>query len=837
MAGNLTRQEARERAGSLRVASYAVELDLRLGETRFRSVTTVRFSGLRPGATVFIDLHGAEIHKATLNGADLDISAYDAVKGRLPLPRIADDNELRLEATCAYSRTGEGLHRFVDPLDGEVYLYTKFQTADAHRVYACFDQPDLKAPFELTVHAPRDWKVVSNAAPDDVHDGRWHFPPTPAISTYVTALCAGPYHEVRSEHAGIPLGLYCRASLAGHLDADNLFELTRQGFDFFHKIFGIWYPFGKYDQLFVPEFNAGAMENAGCVTLQEDLLFRSRVTDADVERRAEVILHELAHMWFGDLVTMRWWGDLWLNESFATYASVLCLAEATRWGRGAWTTFAKVRKTWAYTQDQMPGTHPIAADIPDVRAVEVNFDGITYAKGAGVLKQLAAYVGQENFLAAVRDYFEAHKWRNTSLPDLLGALERTSGRDLSAWSRQWLESAGVNTLRPDFAVLEGRFSAFAVLQEARPEWPALRAHRIAIGLYTARDGVLRRTRRVELEVSGARTAVPELVGVERPDLVLLNDDDLGYAKVRLDEGSLATLLGGGVNAFEDPLPSVLCWSAAWDMTRDGELRARDYVSLVVSGLGASMDIPVLEALLTQARNAAVMYEGPTWRRRCLARLADALHAALAVAEPGSDRQLVCVRALISVAIRPFDLERLQGIRSGAAVPDGLAVDADLRWRLLCALVGGGRLGEADIAEESRRDPTSAGTYWAARCRAAVPTAEAKAATWAAIVSGALAGDVLRHTVDGFQDAHRPELLAPYRERYFAAVGRIYRDWEPDAAQTFALGCFPRFVVEPETVRAAHDYLAARNPPGPLARMILEGAGIVGRTLRNRAGSD
>ncbi|MFD0886409.1 aminopeptidase N, partial [Streptosporangium algeriense] len=636
MAGNLTRDEARERARLISVQSYVVELDLTEGDERFESITTVRFTGTRPGAETFIDLAGAKVRKAVLNGTELDVDGYDPETGRLPLPNLAESNELRIDADCSYMRTGEGLHRFVDPVDDSVYLHSQFETADAHRMYACFDQPDLKATFELTVIAPSSWEVISNAAPETTeelpeHSGRhgtlqaarrWHFPPTPVISTYITALCAGPYHKVTSEHDGIPLGLYCRASLAEHLDADNIFEVTRQGFDFFHRVFGIRYPFGKYDQLFVPEFNAGAMENAGCVTFLEDYVFRSRVTDAIIERRAETILHEMAHMWFGDLVTMRWWDDLWLNESFATYASVLCQAEATRWGQGAWTTFANVEKSWAYRQDQLPSTHPIAADIVDMHAVEVNFDGITYAKGASVLKQLVAYVGLDNFLAGVRDYFNEHAWGNTTLADLLGALERTSGRDLSSWSKEWLETSWVNTLRPSFTTdAEGRFLEFEVLQEAPADYPTLRSHRVAIGLYSLRDGALVRTRRVELDVVGARTAVTELVGELQPDLVLINDDDLTYAKVRLDGRSLQTLVDGGIARFTESLPRALCWSAAWDMTRDAEMSTRDYVALVNSGIESVKDITVAQTVLRQARLAVQQYADPSWRQEGLASLA------------------------------------------------------------------------------------------------------------------------------------------------------------------------------------------------------------------------
>ncbi|MEV4379816.1 aminopeptidase N [Streptosporangium sp. NPDC049644] len=849
MAGNLTRDEARERARLLSVQSYTVELDLTEGEERFESVTTVRFTSTRPGAETFVDLAGAKVRKAVLNGVELDVSGYDPETGRLPLPDLAGTNELRVDADCSYTRTGEGLHRFVDPVDKSVYLYSQFETADAHRMYACFDQPDLKATFELTVLAPSHWEVISNAAPDSAeelaeHHGRhgalqaakrWHFPPTPVMSTYITALCAGPYHKVTSEHDGIPLGLYCRASLAEHLDPENLFEVTRQGFDFFHEIFGVRYPFGKYDQLFVPEFNAGAMENAGCVTFLEDYVFRSRVTDAMIERRAETILHEMAHMWFGDLVTMRWWDDLWLNESFATYASVLCQAEATRWGQGAWTTFANVEKSWAYRQDQLPSTHPIAADIVDMHAVEVNFDGITYAKGASVLKQLVAYVGLDNFLAGVRDYFREHAWGNTTLADLLGALERTSGRDLSSWSKEWLETSWVNTLRPSFTTdPEGRFIEFDVLQEAPADYPTLRSHRVAIGLYSLRDDRLVRVRRVELDVVGARTAVAELVGEVQPDLILINDDDLTYAKVRLDERSLQTVVNGGIGKFTESLPRALCWSAAWDMTRDAEMSARDYLALALSGIQSITDITVAQTVLRQTRLALQQYADPAWRAQGLARLNAALRDLVTGAAPGSDYQLAYLNALASTATSAEDLAFLKGLLDGETVLDGLTVDTDLRWTLTSALVSGGLFGEEDIAQELLRDATATGERSATLSRALIPTAQGKANAWGAIIEGKLSGALLRSTIVGFMDARHPELLEPYAAKYFEEIGRIWKSWTSDSAQNFANGCYPSLVISPETVARTQDFISADQPPHALRRLLLEGADGIGRALRAQA---
>ncbi|GAB3492678.1 aminopeptidase N [Nocardiopsis coralliicola] len=840
MAGNLTRDEARERARLLHVASYDVELDLTTGDTNFRSATAVRFSCTEPGASTFIELVAESVSEVVLNGTRLDPA--EVVSGdRITLPDLQAENELRVVAEALYTRTGEGLHRFVDPVDGSVYLYSQFETADAHRMYACFDQPDLKARFALAVDAPADWEVVSNSAPSgereqlagggaDAEKVRWRFPATEPISTYITALIAGPYHVERDEHDGIPLGVYCRASLAEYLDAGAIFEVTKQGFDFFHGLFGLRYPFGKYDQLFVPEFNAGAMENAGAVTFLEDYVFRSRVTDARYERRAETILHEMAHMWFGDLVTMRWWDDLWLNESFATYASTYCQSKATRW-TDAWTTFANVEKAWALRQDQLPSTHPIAADIPDMQAVEVNFDGITYAKGASVLKQLVAYVGTEAFFAGVRAYFAENAWGNTELRDLLRHLETASGRDLSGWSREWLETAGVNTMRPEFTEdADGAFASFAVLQEAPADYPTLRSHRLAIGLYDRTpEGIVRRER-VELDVSGPRTEVPALVGQRRPDLVLVNDDDLTFTKIRLDERSLRTVIEG-VGEITESLPRALCFSAAWDMTRDAEMAARDYVQLVISGIGGVSDVSVAQMLLRQAVSALVNYAAPSWRETGFDRLAGRLRELLTAAEPGSDLQLVYANGFADAAVGDEHLSLMRGLYDGAITVDGLTVDADLRWTLLRRLVAAGRAEEKEIAAELDADPTAAGERNAAGARAAVPTAEAKARAWDRVLGSDLANTEFRATLGGFSEPGHRELVRPFVPDYFERLAGLWQTWSGEFAQTFAAMAYPGQLVEEETLRATDAYLESAAPAPALRRLLIEGRAGVERALR------
>ena len=839
---NLTREDAQARADLLEVASYDIELDLtdgggKPGERTFRSRSTVRFGCRRPGEATYVDVVAAGLREVTLNGATVDTSGYTPERG-VRLADLAGDNTLVVEADCRYTNTGEGLHRFVDPVDGAVYLYSQFETADAKRVYACFDQPDLKATFTMHVTAPSSWEVVSNSRVVGAEDGPGgattvHFASTPLLPTYVTALGAGPYHKVTDSHDGIDLGVYCRASLAQHLDAEEILLVTKQGFDWFHQAFEFRYPFGKYDQLFVPEFNAGAMENAGAVTLRDEYLPRSRQDASFYEFRASVILHEMAHMWFGDLVTMRWWDDLWLNESFATFASVLCQTQATRW-TSAWTTFANTEKTWAYKQDQLPSSHPIAADIPDLQAVEVNFDGITYAKGASVLKQLAAYVGIEAFLAAMRCYFRRHQYGNTTLADLLSALAEASGRDLSQWSAQWLETAGINTLRADFTVDDdGRYSSFAVAQSPPADSAVLRDHRLAIGLYDAEGDKLIRVHRVELDVSGRRTEVPELVGATQPDLLLVNDDDLTYGKVRLDERSLRTVRDR-IGDLADSLPRALCWSAAWDMTRDGEMAARDYLQLVLAGVQAEPDIGVVHSLHRHAIAAISQYADPVWEREGWQRFAEAAAQAMLAAAPGSDRQLAWARAFAQAARSAEHLAMIRGLLDGTVSVDGLRVDAELRWSLLNALVALGAANDAEIEAEVERDPTAAGQRRAATARALRPSAAAKQEAWRlATEDDDLPNAIGDAVVRGFQHPAQAELLTPYSDGYFQVVGDVWRRRSSEVAQTVVVGLFPSTIAQ-STVDAAERYLATEEVPPPLRRLILEGRAEVARALRARA---
>jgi aminopeptidase N len=852
---NLTRAEAEERAARLDVRHTRVHLDLDRGHEVFGSVSEVTFT-VRDAGSTFVDCTARTVEEVVLDGQELAVAEL-VEPTRIRLDDLAPgEHRLVVRATMAYQHEGRGLHRFVDPTDDRVYLHSQFEPFDAHLVYACFDQPDLKTVFELSVDAPAEWVVVSNAAdlerPADGEAGRWTFAPTPRVSPYITAVIAGSYTSVhdryeREDGSAIDLGIYVRRSLADHLDPDEIVEVTRQGFGFFERVFGQRYPFGdKYDQLFVPEFSAGAMENPGAVTFTETYVFRSKVTDAIRERRAETILHEMAHMWFGDLVTMRWWDDLWLNESFATFMSVLAQAEATRWPN-AWVTFLDAEKTWAKMQDQLPSTHPVADEMPDVESVHQNFDGITYAKGASVLRQLVAWVGQDEFLAGLRDYFQRHAWGNTDLGDFLAALERASGRDLAAWRDEWLLTTGLNRLRPEVRVAEdGTYTQVDLVQDApTPSWAGLaglpehrsvlRRHRVAVGVYRRTEEGLARDRRVELDVAGPRTSVTELLGTPAGEVVLVNDDDLTYTKVELDPDS-TDVVTRELDAFVDPLPRALVWSATWDMVRDAQLPATRFVELVTRNVASESEVGVLQRLLLRATGAAERYADPTHRPGLLADLARHARTALAAAEPGSDHQLAWTRHWAGCA--RADTEQLADVRrllDGELEIDGLSLDTDLRWHLVTCLARAGEVGAARIDEELARDDTDLGRRQAATARAVRPTAEAKEAAWTQLLEDTtLSHTVSRQLWSGFSQLDQEEVLAPFVDRYLAALDEVWSERSLDWAIEFSVGMFPHHAAGPDLLEKVDTHLGREGLPRPLRRVLLEQRDTLVRTIDARA---
>jgi aminopeptidase N len=835
---NLTRDEAATRAALLDVTSYTIDLDLTTGDTTFGSTTTIAFTCREPGAETFADLVGATVHEITLNGRPVDVAAY--ADSRIALTGLEAENTLVVTADCTYSHTGEGLHRFVDPADDKVYLYSQFEVPDARRVYTTFEQPDLKAPYTFNVTAPAHWKVASNAPtpePRDVGEGKavWSFPPTKPMSTYVTALVAGEYHEEQYTYTGrtqeIPLGLYCRQSLVQHLDADELIKVTKQGFAFFEEKFGYPYPFGKYDQLFVPEYNMGAMENVGCVTFRDEYLPRSRQDRSFYEFRAEVILHEMAHMWFGDLVTMKWWDDLWLNESFAEWACYHAAVNATEFTE-AWTGFTNARKNWAYRQDQLPSTHPIAADNYDLRAVEVNFDGITYAKGASVLKQLVAWVGLDSFLEGLEGYFQDFEYGNAEFKDLLMALEKASGRELESWAQEWLQTAGVNTLAAEFELNDsGGYSSFAVRQTAPADHPTLRRHRLGIGLYDQVDGRLVRRTSFETDIDGELTEVRRLIGTRQPDLLLLNEGDLAYAKIRLDERSLHTAVTS-IETIDDSLARALCWGAAWDMTRDAEMSATDFMTLVLSGIASETDAFGVARIPGYAALAVNQYSAPEHRAALRATWESGLRELLMTAEPGSDHQLSFARAYAAAAHSAQALADLEGLLDGSLDIAGLAVDTDLRWTLLNGLAKNGRADAARIDEELARDNTISGKEQAAAARALRPTAEAKAEAWElATVRDDVPNETQRSIVLAFQAYGQDEVLTPYVEKYLAAADTMWEEKGTQRASTALEYIFPKQLASQELLDRVDAWLES-SPANPAAkRYVREGRDDVARALR------
>ncbi|WP_244080754.1 aminopeptidase N [Corynebacterium striatum] len=835
---NLTREEANARSQMIDVKHYDVHLDLTNSETHFISTTVVSFHAKQAGST-FIDLRGEELLELRLNGAPLPTNAYEAKFG-VPLSGLqVADYELKVVAKIPYSHTGEGLHRFVDPADEKVYLYTQFETADAKRVFACFDQPNMKATYSLAFDAPADWTVITNGPTQTTAGANgaqtWSTEIDYPLSTYLVALCAGPYYEVTdtwtgelSEHPEgnpaqkleVPLGVYCRASLAEHLDAERILTETKQGFDFYHRNFGFAYPFGKYDQIFVPEFNAGAMENAGCVTIRDEYVFSSKATHYKYERRADTILHELAHMWFGDLVTMEWWDDLWLNESFATWSAAISQAEETQYDT-AWVTFANVEKSWAYQQDQLPTTHPISTDASDIETVEQNFDGITYAKGASVLKQLQAYVGRENFFAGVRRHFKAHAYSNATFDDLLSSLETSSGRDLSFWAQQWLKTTGINSLSVH---TETDSAGIITAAELVQSGDTLRTHRVCVGLYSLQGDKVVRTDRIEMDIDGASTEIAELVGKKRADIdfILPNDDDLTYALLDLDEGSLEFLIGN-IDKFEDPLARTLCWSAAWEMTRGGAMKARDFVALVARGAAAETELAVLERILQQAASAQSNYADPAWAKESTV-LADALLEGTKDSDP--ERSIIFAQALAKIRLTDGTRAFLQDVLESSD-------DEGLRWYAIAALAADGALGDVSSAVDAQlaRDNSATGYQAAVRARAAVNTADNKRAVWDEIVAGELTNRELTSKLEGLTYPGSDELL-PTSE-FFDVAEKVWSSQSSEIGLTSVTGLFPSWAISQETLDEADEFLK-RDLAGGLRRSVTEQRDRMARALRNRA---
>ncbi|MFE3681703.1 aminopeptidase N [Streptomyces sp. NPDC059095] len=792
----LTRDEAQTRARLLSVQRYAIDLDLTTGgDDTFTSRTAIHFTAHTAGDT-FVELKPAVLRSVTLDGTPLDPEALD--ENRLALSLTEGPHELRVDADMAYSRTGEGLHRFTDPVDGETYTYTQLFMDDVQRVYAAFDQPDLKAVFDLTVRAPDGWTVLANGITTPQEDGRWTAATTPLISTYLVAVAAGPWHSVTTEHAGLPFGLHCRRSLAPHLDADadELFEVTRHCYDRYHEKFDEPYPFDSYDQAFVPEFNAGAMENPGLVTFRDEFVYRSAVTDTERQTRAMVIAHEMAHMWFGDLVTLQWWDDIWLNESFAEYMGYHTLNEAAQqassgtlpaWSStDTWVYFGITRKSWGYDADQRPSTHPVAppADaVPDTASAMLNFDGISYAKGASALRQLVAWLGEKDFLAGINTHFARHKFANATLADFIDSLARATDRDVHAWAEQWLRTTGVDTLTPTVEETDGAWHLTVTRQGERP-------HRLTVGAYDHAPGhgnTLVPREHIDIDVPQDETTVRP---GRRPALLVLNDQDLTYAKVRLDATSTETALRS-LSGIPDALTRAVLWNSLRDMVRDGELEPAAYLETARAHLTEEADLAIVQGVLAfAAAHITDRYLTPIERPAALALLGDLTRDLIRRTEDGTNPglRLIAVRHFIDAATQP---DTIRGWLEEGHVPGGPALDPELRWRILTRLAVLGATDDQDIAAHLTADPSATGEEGAARCRAALPTPAAKEAAWNAMFHGdTLSNYLLTATAQGFWQPEQEELLRPYTARYYQDAPPLADRRGPAIADAVGRHAFP-----------------------------------------------
>ncbi|MFE2153432.1 aminopeptidase N [Streptomyces lavendulae] len=833
----LTRNEAQLRAQLLDVHHYAVALDLTTGDETFDSTTLIRFTARTAGDT-FVELKPDELRSATLDGHPLDPAALD--DDRLPLTGLTEGpHELRVDARMRYSRTGEGLHRFTDPADGETYVYSQMFMDDVQRVFAAFDQPDLKAVFEFTVTAPAHWSVLANGITTRTGDrdtdgaGIWTSAPTPVISTYLAAVAGGPWHSITTEHAGLPFALHCRRSLAPFLDADadEILSVTTACFDRYHEKFTEPYPFDSYDQAFVPEFNAGAMENPGLVTFRDEFVFRSAVTDTERQTRAMVIAHEMAHMWFGDLVTLAWFDDIWLNESFAEYMGYQTLTEATRF-TDTWTEFGVTRKAWGYDADQRPSTHPVAPgpdDVPDTASALLNFDGISYAKGASALRQLVAWLGEKDFLAGINTHFARHKFANASLADFVDSLAAHTDRDVHAWAEIWLRTTGVDTLTPhieDATTGEGP-GGWTLTVDRHGSRP----HRITAGTYTlAPDGLLERAELLGLDVPS-----DEVLSVSgpRPALLVLNDGDLTFAKVRFDETSLETALRG-LSRIPDPLTRAVVWGALRDMVRDGELEPEAYLATAEAHLPEETDLALVQGVLTFARtHVADQYTDPDRRAAALATLGSIARDLLRRTEDGSDPglRLAAVRALISCATQP---DTIAAWLADGTIAGGPALDPELRWSILARLAVLGAVDEAAVDAALAADPSATGQEGAARCRAALPTPEAKAAAWQRLFhDDTLSNYLFTATAQGFWQPEQADLVREYVPRFYPDAVALAARRGPAIGQAAGRWAFPAHAVDEANLQAGRTCLEDPAILPLLRRQLVDRLDDLARALRVR----
>ncbi|MDR2748911.1 MAG: aminopeptidase N [Bifidobacteriaceae bacterium] len=842
---NLLYAQAEERSRVISNPRYEIALDLSLAENCFSSVTQIRFNAVK-GTTTFVDFICNEIYSIVFNGEELDPKIHYK-NNKITLQDLEEKNYLVVRANCPYSNTGEGLHRFVDPADGEAYLTSQFEVADSCRVFACFEQPDLKGTFRFTITAPSYWEMLSNMpTPEPVEANFksykddecsiWQFRPTGKLSTYVTAIVAGPFAKwrdylINNDGRTIPLGVYCRKSLAQYMDAENIFSITKKGFEFFAEAYNFPYPFEKYDQIFCPEFNAGAMENAGCVTLRDDFVFRSQVLESQKARRDETILHELAHMWFGDLVTMKWWNDLWLNESFANFMSYYCCLNATHW-TDAWVSYVMIEESWGMNQDQQSTTHPIVSDIKDLDDIRVNFDGITYAKGGAVLRQLVAYVGLKEFFNGVHSYLTKHSYSNATLSDLVAEIEDKSGKNLRSWSLSWLERAGVNTIKPTIGISGKKITKFVLRQTATKQHPTLRPHRLRLGFYNSIDGKLVRTQYIDVDIDGPSTHIYEVDGMLMPDLLVINDDDLTYSKIRFDKKSFSTIKSK-LKTVEDPMARAIIITTLWDMVKDSELSASQFIDIVLPVIEIETSHSILSVTLAFIGKAIDFYVKRDLKEKYDECFTAFLFECLQKAEEGTSKQLNLISNYAARANSKKDGENLKDIISGKLKIPGLEIDQDLRWKLVIGQIRTGVAKRADIENELETDKTAKGELLATFAESAIPSEKHKDDIFDQILNRTdLSNYALEYKISGFLDVPEASVLEKYVDKYYKSISNIWEKRDFTTASTIVTGLYPSILANEKLLEKGKDWLRNNfNKPDALKRLVKENIDATARAVK------
>lgn len=822
---DLTRDEAAERGRLLDVERYDVEVDLTglaNGDT-FESRTTIAFGCTEPGAASWVDLVAKRVRTVRLNGIDLD-PAEVAADGRVRLPDLATRNELLVEATHRQSARNHGLRRSVDPVDGAAYAWTHFEPFHARWVFACFDQPDLKAPFRVQARVPEGWTCIGNGRVERVDGELWEFAETPPLATYVTALCAGPFCHVGAERDGVTLGVYARQSLRDRLerDADAVLDVAAGALAYFGDAYGVRYPSDKLDQVYLPDFPA-AMENFGCITYADTSLFRAEPTPAQRQRRGQVQLHEIAHMWFGNLVTMPWWDGLWLKEAFATMAATLA-APSVLGDVDIWATFAAEGERRAYAADQSPATHPVQVPIPDIATAESVFDALTYSKGLAVLRQLVTFIGADAFQGGMRSYFARYAHGTADLAALLGELESASGHDLADWSDGWVHRTGSDTiaLRTDGPGQPPR------IEVTPPDGGHPRRHRLVVGHYRpGGDGRLRPVDRVEVDTGDGTADLTALGPVGGDDLLLLNDDDLTYAKLRLDERSLDVLLRLG-HTLPTAVSRAVALHVVGDLLADGELPCRPAVAVATAALREEPDASMASAVLATARDLVRMFAPADQVPYLQAEIAAACLDAL----PRHDRAGRLAMSLGAAACATT-ADQL------AAVDELLAADPqrhrDLRWTALTRKVAVGAAGIDAVEAQLRGDDDPAAAELAVLARAALGTPEAKRAAMSCLFDErAVPVTGLASFGDAMWQRHQEELLRPYASEFVDRIEDLRRErgtWTAGRAVAFA---FPSAGVDAGVLDRADAMAAGAETPPNIAKNLRIQTYALRKALAGRA---